>query len=185
MRRLIPILAAALVGSGLTAAAITLPARAADREDRFGERMRAWEKCMQRQGIDLEGTTTIRVEDGRVTIDGEEVDPERFRAAERTCGRPFSLPPDLEYLPDFDELPDLELMPKLPFLDPLPDVPDPDLLPRLPEFEFSPELPDVEPLPDVPDSRLDPRPEELPELQELRDRLERLENCLRGELQEA
>ena len=140
---------------------------------------------MGEQGFELEGATTLRVEDGRVTIDGEDVDPARFRAAERTCGRPFAPPPDLESLPELGELPDQDLVPRLPFLDRLPDVPGP-YLPRLPEFEFPPQLPDVEPLPEAPDPRLFPRrPEELPELQELRDRLERLENCLRGELQEA
>jgi hypothetical protein len=158
MRRLIPILAAALAGSALTAAALTLPALAADRD----ERMRAWEKCMREQGFDLEGTTTIRIEDGRVTIDGEEVDAERFRAAQRECGTPFRLPPlDLQDRPGLERLPDLELRPKLP------ELPDLDSLPR---FDERP--------------RFEERPE-LPELQELRDRLERLENCLRGELQEA
>jgi hypothetical protein len=184
MRRLIPILAAAILGSGLTAAAITLPARASERDERFGERLRAWQGCMRGQGFDLDGETTIRIEDGRVTIDGEEVDPDRFAEARKACGEPFLLPEELEGLPDredldvFPRLPDSELNPPLPRLDPRarPDFEPrfPDLLPRFPDIE--PRRPDLEPR---------RSPDELPELEELRDRLERLENCLRGEPQEA
>jgi hypothetical protein len=192
MRRLIPILAAALAGSALTAAAITLPALAADRD----ERIRAWETCMREQGLgfDPEGITTIRIEDGRVTIDGEEVDPDRFGAAQRQCGTPFVLPPlDLEDRPELENLPGLELRPNLP------ELPDFETLPRFderpesptPRFEDLPRFDERPELPRLPDfertPRFEPRPEQpvLPELQELRDRLERLENCLRGELEEA
>jgi hypothetical protein len=183
MRRLIPILVAALAGSALTAAAITLPARAGDRDERFGERLRAWQDCMRGQGFDLEGATTIRIADGRVTIDGEEVDPDRFGDAREACGGPFQVPPYLEQVPEFGELPELGELPEFG------ELPDRELLPKLPDFvpptlpDFEPRFPDVEPR--VPDFGLRPRSDELPELQELRDRLERLENCLRGGLQEA
>jgi hypothetical protein len=115
MRRLVPLLAAALVGSALTAAAIVLPARATGGEDAFAERLRQWEQCMRDAGLDLDGETVVRVDEDGVTIDGEAVDPDRFRDAERACGRPVRLPPaELDELPRFrdsDELPRLRGLP--------------------------------------------------------------------------
>ena len=93
MRGLIPILGAAVVSSALTAAAITLPAQAGGRDERVGERQRQWEQCMRAAGFDLGDDTTVRVTPDGVTVDGVEVDPERFRDAERRCGLPFISPP--------------------------------------------------------------------------------------------
>jgi hypothetical protein len=82
-------------------------------DDLFGrseERIREWEACMQEQGFDVAGDTEIRVTPDGVTIDGQPVDAEKFRAAERECGPPFRglfgrLPlPDLDSLPGLGDL---------------------------------------------------------------------------------
>lgn len=164
MRRLIPILAAAVAGSALTAAALALRADAAPDEGGRSERERQWQQCMREAGFDLDGDVVVRVTPDGVTVNGEEVDPEAFREAERRCGRPFDFPrPEPE-----DLLPDLER----PF--PFGLVPRRE---RMPDFERAP-FPFVPPrFDDMPDR--DRLPEAIPpRLREELDRLERLEDCL-------
>jgi hypothetical protein len=139
MRRLLPILAAALLGSALTAAAIVLPARASgdahDRDERdrgvragpllldperAPERIEEFEACMRENGFDLGDETTLRITPDGVWLNGEKVDRERFREAQRECGPPFRFAP-----PGLDDLPELER---------LPDAVPPELRERLEQF---------------------------------------------------
>ena len=124
MRRLLPILAAAALGSAVTAAAIVLPAGASGdsetRDERAGprlpdreqalERIREFEACMREHGFGFGDDTTVRVTPEGVWVNGEKVDRERFREARRECGSPIlplrSLLPALEGLPDLERLPD-------------------------------------------------------------------------------
>ena len=110
MRRLIPILAAALLGAGLTAGAIAVPAWGGAGDD-SGDRIRSWERCMRDAGFDAE----------------------KFHAAEAKCGAPFDLPlvPELPRRPDeLPLLPKLDLLPGLDDLLPRLDVPAFPGLPR-------------------------------------------------------
>jgi hypothetical protein len=108
MRRLLPFAAVAVVASAATAAAIVIPARAGDRDTRpeFGERIAEFEACMKEHGFDISGETRITVRPGEVTINGEKVDPEKFRAARRECGMPFRPGFGLGVFPRLDRLPD-------------------------------------------------------------------------------
>jgi hypothetical protein len=117
MRRLLPILAAAVLGSAITAAAIVLPAGASgDSENRKEstwprlvdpERMEAFEACMRENGFDFGDETTLRITPDGVWLNGEKVDRERFREARRECGPRFrSLLPALGDLPELERLPD-------------------------------------------------------------------------------
>ncbi len=91
MRHLLPFVAVAVVASAATAAAIVIPARAGDGSNRpeFRERLAEFETCMKEHGFDISGETKIVVRPGEVTIDGEKVDAEKFRTAQRECGPPF------------------------------------------------------------------------------------------------
>jgi hypothetical protein len=91
MRRLLPFVAVAAIASAVTAAAIVIPARAGDGNDRpeFRERIAEFEACMKEHGFDISGETKIIVRPGEVTVDGEGVDAEKFRTAQRECGPPF------------------------------------------------------------------------------------------------
>jgi hypothetical protein len=91
MRRLLPFAAVAVVASAATAAAIVIPARAGDGDARpgFRERIAEFEACMKEHGFDISGETKITVRPGEVTINGEKVDAEKFRTAQRACGLPF------------------------------------------------------------------------------------------------
>jgi hypothetical protein len=121
MRRLLPILAAAALGSAITAAAIVLPAGASGNSEnraettrprlldpeRMRERMQEFEGCMREHGFDLDEETTLRIMPDGVWLNGEKVDRERFREARRECGPPFrALLPALENLPELERLPD-------------------------------------------------------------------------------
>jgi hypothetical protein len=134
MRRLVPILAAAVLGSALTAAAIVLPAGASgDSEnraeragprllnpERFRERMEEFEACMRENGFDLGEEMSLRITPEGVWVNGEKVDAERFRELQRECGRPFRFPP-----PNLEDLPELEG---------LPEAVPPELRERLEQF---------------------------------------------------
>ena len=105
MRRLIPILAAAVLASALTAGAIVLPARATEGDRPEFER---FEACMRDRGFDLGGPETeVRITPDGVTVNGEEVDAEAYREAQRACGGPpglrFGLPPRGEVEPELRE----------------------------------------------------------------------------------
>lgn len=97
MRRLQLVVLVAAVSSGLTAAAIAIPAWAEDdkpeRDDSVfapaRERIEKFEACMREQGFELGPETTVRITPDGVTINGQEVDAEKFRAAQQECGPLF------------------------------------------------------------------------------------------------
>ena len=107
MRRLLPFAAVAVVASAVTAAAIVIPARAGGGEDRpkFRERIAEFEACMKENGFELSGETKIVVRPGEVTINGEKVDAEKFRTAQRECGPPFRPGFGFGLLPRLDRMP--------------------------------------------------------------------------------
>jgi hypothetical protein len=80
--------------------------------------------------LDLDGDTVIHVTEDGVTVDGEAVDPERFREARRACGRPFRVPGR-----GLDELPRLRDLDELPRLRDLPDTLPPRFRDRLERLE--------------------------------------------------
>jgi hypothetical protein len=87
---LLPFLLIAAASSLVTAAALALPALAEEPDDRLGfrERMRAFDECMREQGFDLrseEGRVELRVTPDGVWLNGEKVDADAFRAAQREC----------------------------------------------------------------------------------------------------
>ena len=107
MRRLLPVLAAAVLGSALTAAVIAVGARAKDsEEERPRQRLERFERCMREHGFDLSGPKVeIRVTPDGVTVNGEKVDAEAFRRAERECRPLFPRPRlDLDLAPPPDDL---------------------------------------------------------------------------------
>ena len=130
MRRLLPILAAAVLGSAITAAAIVLPARATGGSENRAEnprprlvdpeRLEEFEACMRENGFDLSDETTLRITPDGVWLNGEKVDRDRFREARRECGPRFR-----SLLPAFGDLPELER---------LPDAVPPELRERLEQF---------------------------------------------------
>ena len=62
---------------------------------------------MKEHGFDISGQTKIIVRPGEVTINGEKVDAEKFRAAQRECGAPLRRGPGLGFglLPRLDRMP--------------------------------------------------------------------------------
>lgn len=107
MRRLLPVLAAAVLGSAVTAAVIAVGARATgSEEERPRERLERFERCMREHGFDLSGPRVeVRVTPEGVTVNGEEVEAEAFRRAERECGPPYPPPRlDLDGPPVPDDL---------------------------------------------------------------------------------
>jgi hypothetical protein len=101
LKRVIPILLAAALGSLVTAAAIVLPAAAGDDDPAAPralpgfldpdevDRLRAdWADCMSDRGFDLGDDTNVQVTPDGVIVDGKQVDAEKFRAAAKACGGP-------------------------------------------------------------------------------------------------
>lgn len=106
MRRIVLILVVAAVSAGVTAAAIVLPAGAGDgdsgaqgvaqgdRTDRAGllglrEQLR---QCMQEKGFTVGPDVEIEVEGGSVTLNGRQVDAERFMNAINDCREQVGVP---------------------------------------------------------------------------------------------
>jgi hypothetical protein len=113
-RRLLPFLLVAAASSLVTAGALALPALADDRD----EPLRELDECLREHGFDLRpenGRLEVRVTPDGVWVNGEKVDAEAFRKAQREC-RP--------HVP--------RLLPALP-LDP--DAGPPDLRERMERLE--------------------------------------------------
>ena len=106
MRRLLPFAAVAVVASAATAAAIVIPARAGEGDrPQFRERIAEFASCMREHGFDISADTEIVVRPGEVTINGEKVDAEKFRTAQRECGPPFRPGFGFGLLPRLDRMP--------------------------------------------------------------------------------
>lgn len=104
MRRVLLIVGVAALSSVLTAGAIVLPASAGG-DSSSDDQIRAFESCMREQGFDLGPETTVQITPDGVRVNGNEVDADAFREAERECGPLFRdvlpqlegvVPPDLD-----------------------------------------------------------------------------------------
>ena len=89
MRRALLLVGVVAVSSALTAAAIVLPASASGDASSSGDRIEEFESCLQEHGFDVGPETTVEITPDGVRINGNEVDADDFRAAQRECGPLF------------------------------------------------------------------------------------------------